>query len=68
MLPTKFQASEPSGSEDEDFGNFFYVFLFFKPSIPRCGAILDPEIFICTNSVKTTIRFFNIICVFCFLK
>ena len=31
MLHTKFQASKPSGSEEEDFFKiFFYVFLWFK--------------------------------------
>ena len=32
MLHTKFQASKPSGSEEEDFLKFFYVFLWFEPS------------------------------------
>ena len=45
MLRTKFQESEPSGSEDGEFLVFFYVFLLFKPRIPRYGAILDIEIF-----------------------
>ena len=30
MLHTKFQASKPSGSEEEDFLIFFYVFLWFS--------------------------------------
>ena len=42
MLHIKFQASEPSGSEEEDFLIFFYVFLQFEARIPWQGAILDP--------------------------
>ena len=42
MLHIKFQASKPSGSEEEDFLIFFYVFLRFEPRIPWQGAILDP--------------------------
>ena len=42
MLHTKFQASKPSGSEEEDFFIFFYVFLQFEPRIPWQGAISDP--------------------------
>ena len=34
MLHIKFQASKPSGSEEEDFLIFFYVFLRFEPRIP----------------------------------
>ena len=30
MLYTKFQASEPSGSEEEDFLIYFYAFLWFN--------------------------------------
>ena len=30
MLVTEFQASKPSGSEEEDFLIFFYVFLWFN--------------------------------------
>ena len=41
MLHIKFQASKPSGSEEEDFLIFFYVFLRFEPRIPWQGAILD---------------------------
>ena len=41
MLHIKFQASKPSGSE-EDFLIFFYVFLGFESRIPWQGAILDP--------------------------
>ena len=33
MLHTKFQASEPSGSEEEDFLIYFYPFLWFEPTI-----------------------------------
>ena len=32
MLHTKFQASKPSGSEEEDFLIFFYAFLWFEPT------------------------------------
>ena len=52
MLNTKFQASEPSGSEEENFFVFSYVFLWFKPRIPWCGAILDPGTLVGTNLVK----------------
>ena len=34
MLYTKFQASEPSGSEEEDFLIYFYAFLWFEPRTP----------------------------------
>ena len=34
MLHTKFQASKPSGSEEEDFKIFLYVFLWLKPRTP----------------------------------
>ena len=34
MLHTKFQASKPSGSEEEDFCIFFYVVLLFEPMTP----------------------------------
>ena len=46
MLYTKFQASEPSGSEEEDFYIFFYVFQWFKLKTLWPGAILDPGTFI----------------------
>ena len=39
ILDTKFQASEPSVSETEDFFHTAYVFLCFKP---RRKSILDP--------------------------
>ena len=42
MLHIKFQASKPSGSEEENFLIFFYVFLRFEPRTPWQGAILDP--------------------------
>ena len=44
MLHTKFQASEQSGSKDEDFLIFFYVFLLFQPRTPVAGPswILRP--------------------------
>ena len=35
MLHTKFQASKPSGSEEEDFLILFYVFLCFEPRTGR---------------------------------
>ena len=34
MLHTKFQASKPSGSEEDDFLIFFYAFLWFEPMTP----------------------------------
>ena len=34
MLHTKFQASKQSGSEEEEFLIFFYVFLWLEPMIP----------------------------------
>ena len=34
MLQTKFQASKPSDSEEEDFWIFFYVFPWFEPTTP----------------------------------
>ena len=34
MLVTEFQASKPSGSEEEDFRIFFYVFLWLEPTTP----------------------------------
>ena len=37
MLHTNFQVSEPSGSEEEDFLIFFYVFLWFQPRTPGLG-------------------------------
>ena len=45
MLYTQFQASKPSGSE-EDFFIFFYVFQWFTPKTLWQGAILDPGTFI----------------------
>ena len=48
MLHIKFQASVPSGSEDEDCLIYFYIFnifLWFEPRTPRPGDILDPGIF-----------------------
>ena len=53
MLYTQFQASKPSGSEEEDFFFiFFYVFQWFKPKTLWQGAILDPGTLIWTNLVK----------------
>ena len=34
MLPTKFQASEPSGSEEEDFFNIFLCISMIEPRTP----------------------------------
>ena len=45
MIHTDFQASEPSGSE-EDFFIYFHAFPWFKPRTPWPGAIFDPGIFI----------------------
>ena len=42
MPHTKFKASKPSDSEEEDFLIFFYVFVWFEPRTPWQGAILDP--------------------------
>ena len=52
MLHTKFPASKPSNSEEEDFFNIFYVFLWFEPRTPCRGAIFKPGTFIWTNLVK----------------
>ena len=46
MQHTKFPASKPSNSEEEDFLNIFYVLLWFEPRTPWHGAILDPGTFI----------------------
>ena len=46
MLHTQFQASKPSGSEEEGFLIFFYVFQWFKPRTLWPEAILDPGTFI----------------------
>ena len=45
MLVTEFQASKPSGSEEEDFWIFFYVLLWLE-------AIMDPGTFIWIKLVK----------------
>ena len=39
MLSTKFQATEPGGSQEETFGIFFYLSLWFKPRNPWGRAI-----------------------------
>ena len=59
MLYTKFQAPEPSGSEEEDFWIhyifftiFFYVFIWFVNRTLLRGTILDHRTFIWTNLVK----------------
>ena len=46
MLHLKVQASKPSSSEEEHFGIFFYVFLWFEPRTPWQGVILDPGTFV----------------------
>ena len=46
MLHTNFQASKPSGSEEEDLQIFLYVFLWLNPGTPRPEAIWDPRTFI----------------------
>ena len=45
MIHTKVQAAKPSGSEEEDFFNIFYVFLWFEHKIPGEGlsCILGPS-------------------------
>ena len=45
MLYTKFQASEPSGFEEEDFLTYFYAFLWFEPRTPgqRPSSTLGPS-------------------------
>ena len=51
MLHTKFQASKPSGSEEENFLIIFYVILWFEPRTPWRGGggggvgISDPKTF-----------------------
>ena len=45
MLHIKFQASKPSGSEEEDFCIYFYAFRWFTPRTPWPMAILDPGTF-----------------------
>ena len=52
MLHNKFQASDESGSEEEDFWIFFYVFLWFEPRTPWLRVILDPAALIWTSLVK----------------
>ena len=52
MLHIKFHASEQSGSEEEGFLIFFYVFLWFEPRTPWPETILDPGTFIWTYLVK----------------
>ena len=52
MLHTKFPAFKPSGSKEEGFRIFFYVFLSFEPRTPWCRAILDPGTFIRIKLVK----------------
>ena len=52
MLHTKFQASKPSDSEEED---FFYIFLCISMARtynPWPEAILDPGTYIWTKLVK----------------
>ena len=44
VLHIKFKVSKPSGSEEEDFRIFFYIFLWFEPRTPGVGPswILGP--------------------------
>ena len=46
MLHTKFQASEQSGSEEEDFLMYFYAFLWFERRTPgqRPSWTLGPSL------------------------
>ena len=37
MSDTKFQVSKPSGSEEEDLFNIFYVFYGSNPGLPGVG-------------------------------
>ena len=48
----QFQASEPSDSEEEDFLNIFYAFLWFGPRTLWPRTILDPGTIVWTNLVK----------------
>ena len=52
MLHARVQTSELTGSEEEEFLIFFYVFLCFKPRTLLGRAILNPETFLCTNFLK----------------
>ena len=52
MFHTKFQASEVSGSEEEDFLTFILCVLWFKHRTSWARTILNPKIFILTNLVK----------------
>ena len=51
MLHTEFQASKPSGSEEKDVLNVFYVFKWHESRTPLPVAILDPGTFFWTNVV-----------------
>ena len=46
MLRTKFQAPEQSGSEEENFKIFLYVFFLVQTQDPGGRATLDPATFI----------------------
>ena len=50
MLHTKVQASEPSGSEEEDFLIFLCISM-GQPRTPLAGAIFGPGTFFGTNLV-----------------
>ena len=52
MLNTKFQASEPSGSEAEEFFSYFHVYFYGLNLRPLVEAILDPGTLVWTNLVK----------------
>ena len=45
MLHTKFHASEPSGSQIEEFSNIFICISLLKTKDPEIGAILDLQTF-----------------------
>ena len=46
MLHTKYQTSEPSGSEEEDPGIYFCAYLWFEPRTPWRRAISDLGTFV----------------------
>ena len=52
MLHTKFQASKPSGSEEENFLNIFLCISMAPTYDPWPEAILDPGTFIWINLVE----------------
>ena len=52
MLHTKFQASEPSGSEEEDLFSIFLCISMIEPRTPWRKTILNPGPFTLTNLEK----------------